>query len=215
MDNGLEIVLDPLRHSKPGEPRRKQAVSICHGVWLGGPAVPEAASRVALTDLDRVAVFPVISRLGIMAAREPPSARRRMPDVGGQGPVAEADADCRQQEARCRRRRPGDGARRTKDTKDAHARRTKETKHAHAREPSLTRSHMCRVDMCGCYRVRHTGSCGRYCDCRCHHLGCGQRAAPTAVRIGLRKPASRTGKEGGEGRLSRSNHERSGRRRQS
>jgi hypothetical protein len=34
VDNGLEIVLDPLRHSKPGEPKRKQAVSICHGVWL-------------------------------------------------------------------------------------------------------------------------------------------------------------------------------------
>ena len=34
VDDGLEIVLDPLRHSKPGEPKRKQAVSICHGVWL-------------------------------------------------------------------------------------------------------------------------------------------------------------------------------------
>ena len=43
VDNGLEIVLDPLRHSKPGEPKRKQAVSICHGVWLRGPAMPEAA----------------------------------------------------------------------------------------------------------------------------------------------------------------------------
>ena len=31
VDNGLEIMLDPLRHSKPGEPKRKTAVSICQG----------------------------------------------------------------------------------------------------------------------------------------------------------------------------------------
>ena len=48
VDNGLEIVLDTLRHSKPGEPRRKQAVSICHGacVLKGEPGV-----RVFITNV--------------------------------------------------------------------------------------------------------------------------------------------------------------------
>jgi hypothetical protein len=42
INNGLEIVLDPLRHSKPGEPKRKTAVSICHGwkSWLPPSPVP-------------------------------------------------------------------------------------------------------------------------------------------------------------------------------
>jgi hypothetical protein len=84
VDNGLEIVLDPLLHSKPGEPERKQAVSICHGVWLRPfctyPAWAWSECAGARTvhssdcaDLDRVAVFSVISRLGIVAASEPPS----------------------------------------------------------------------------------------------------------------------------------------------
>jgi len=32
--NGLEVVLDPMRHSKPGEAPRKSAVSICQGAFL-------------------------------------------------------------------------------------------------------------------------------------------------------------------------------------
>jgi hypothetical protein len=31
VDSGLEIMLDPLRHKRPGDPGRKTAVSICHG----------------------------------------------------------------------------------------------------------------------------------------------------------------------------------------
>mmetsp|Transcript_77340 Transcript_77340/g.113277 ORF Transcript_77340/g.113277 Transcript_77340/m.113277 type:complete len:128 (+) Transcript_77340:55-438(+) len=40
--NGLEVVLDPMRHSKPGEAPRKSAVSICQGwkSWLPPSPLP-------------------------------------------------------------------------------------------------------------------------------------------------------------------------------
>lgn len=42
VDSGLEIMLDPLRHKRPGDPGRKTAVSICHGwkSWLPPSPLP-------------------------------------------------------------------------------------------------------------------------------------------------------------------------------
>ena len=180
-----------------------------------------------------------------MASSEPPPARRCLPAVGRQGPVEKGAANCRQQEARCRRRWPGacawniplrpgtaytaqDLSRTIPDGLYSvcltvkvlgspfsngdprgggvtqilggrhrsvcvcacalHARTRARGTLARAYDAHvLTRACMGRVDVHGCYSVRHTGSGRRCCDCRFHHR---RRGNGAAYRLGV-QPAVR------------------------